>query len=191
MKHPCLQMTAPRTGIAGEGKPYRISPEDQAGKLDLKASLKGRRRARYPGQRAALRSNVDWPLRYAHCGKRTGCVPPGPDVPGVLSTSSVRVRTRTGRIKPAEPPRVAPFFIRLSVSPIRLTRPSGAATQTNIKTPALTRWAIFLRRFAALGNTSVSAGNCVAAFGNRLVSPWRIVFRVLEFLESPGSLQIP
>ena len=126
MKHPCLQMTAPRTGIAGEGKPYRISPEDQAGKLDLKASLKGRRRARYPGQRAALRSNVDWPLRYAHCGKRTGCVPPGPDVPGVLSTSSVRVRTRTGRIKPAEPPRVAPFFIRLSVSPIRLTRPCGA-----------------------------------------------------------------
>ena len=33
----------------------------------------------------------------------------------VLPTSSVRVRTRTGRIGPVEPPPTAPFFIRLSV----------------------------------------------------------------------------
>jgi len=40
----------------------------------------------------------------------------------VLPTSSARVRTRTGRIRPVEPPPAAPFFIRLSVSSIRLTR---------------------------------------------------------------------
>ena len=44
----------------------------------------------------------------------------------VLPTSSVRVRTRTGRIKPMEPPPTAPFFVRLSVSSIRLARRSAA-----------------------------------------------------------------
>src|SRR6266700_5570166 len=48
----------------------------------------------------------------------------------VLPAFSVRVRTRTGRIKPMEPPPTAPFFVRLSVSSIRLTRRS-AATKHN------------------------------------------------------------
>src|SRR2546425_10341141 len=45
---------------------------------------------------------------------------------GVLPTSSVRVRTRTGRIKSMLPTLTAPFSFRLSVSSIRLTRPAGA-----------------------------------------------------------------
>src|SRR5438105_1449628 len=44
----------------------------------------------------------------------------------VLPTSSVRVRTRTGRIRSMEPPPTAPFKVRLSVSSIRLTRRSAA-----------------------------------------------------------------
>src|SRR3989454_7372012 len=53
--------------------------------------------------------------------------------PEVLPTFSVRVRTRTGRIKSVEPPRTAPFFIRLNVSSIRLTRPSGANVPADSK----------------------------------------------------------
>src|SRR5438093_8761746 len=63
----------------------------------------------------------------------------------VLSTSSVRVRTRTGRIKPVEPPQTAPFLIRLSVSPIRLTRPYGAELLQD-RSHGLTPVATVLRR---------------------------------------------
>src|SRR5207245_6262775 len=41
----------------------------------------------------------------------------------VLSTSSARVRTRTGRIRSMLPTLTAPFFVRLNVSTIRLTHP--------------------------------------------------------------------
>jgi len=76
---------------------------------------KGRRLARHPGQRATLRSNIDWPLRYARFLRRTGYVPPEPITSEVLSTSSVRVRTRTGRIRSVLPTWTAPFEIRLNV----------------------------------------------------------------------------
>ena len=115
MKHPYLQMATPSTRIAGEGKPYRVSPEDRAGNSISMLRTKGRRLARHPGQRATLRSNIDWPLRYARFLRRTGYVPPEPITSEVLSTSSVRVRTRTGRIRSVLPTWTAPFEIRLNV----------------------------------------------------------------------------
>ena len=60
------------------------------------------------------------------CGALAASPQSGP-ASEVLPTSSVRVRTRTGRIRPVEPPLAAPFLFRLSVSSLRLTRRSAAA----------------------------------------------------------------
>jgi hypothetical protein len=65
--------------------------------------------------------------------------PQSSTAPEVLPTSSVRVRTRTGRIKPMEPPSTAPFFYRLSVSSIRFTRRSAAHDGSGITTTAFSR----------------------------------------------------
>ena len=128
MKHPCLQMTAPSTRIAREGKPYRVSPEDRAGVSISMLRTKGG--GSHVIQATALPFGVSLAGLFAtpvSCSALATSLPSW--TPGVLPTFSVRVRTRTGRIKSVAPPRIAPFLIRLSVSPIRLTRPFGAFNQ--------------------------------------------------------------
>lgn len=80
MKHPCLQMMTPITRSAGEDSRIASLRETQPGPGHMLRRQGGGSHG-HSGQRATLRSNAGWPLRYAPSLERTGCAPPGPIAP--------------------------------------------------------------------------------------------------------------
>jgi len=64
MKHPCLQMMTPITRSAGEDTRIASLRETQPGPGQLLRRQGGGSQG-HSGQRATLRSNAGWPLRYA------------------------------------------------------------------------------------------------------------------------------
>jgi hypothetical protein len=63
-----------------KGYPYRFSPGDPAGGPGQLLRRQGGGSQGHSGQRATLRSNAGWPLRYAPL-ERTGYAPPGAALP--------------------------------------------------------------------------------------------------------------
>src|SRR5437588_4834081 len=127
MNRRCLRMTAPRTKVAGECKTVHPLPGDRAGARSH-ASPTGWKLARRFGRHAALRSNVDWPLRYVHYWHALASSPQSlSEALPVLPTFSAQVRTRTGRIRSVLPTWTAPFSFRLNVSFIGSRTPSAPA----------------------------------------------------------------
>lgn len=74
MKHPYLQMMTPITRSAGEDNRIASLRETQAGARSMLRRQGGGSHG-HSGQRATLRSNAGWPLRYAPL-ERTGYAPP-------------------------------------------------------------------------------------------------------------------
>lgn len=80
MKHPCLQMMTPITRSAGEDTRIASLRETQPGPGQLLRRQGGGSQG-HSGQRATLRSNAGWPLRYAPSLERTGYAPPERECP--------------------------------------------------------------------------------------------------------------
>src|SRR5712691_9630486 len=123
-KHRCLQMMTPRTRIAGEGSRIASLRKTRPGP-DLMLRRRG-------GDSHVVQANAP-PFGVTRTGlfdTPVNCDALAASLQNhlrseVLSTSSARVRTRTGRIRSVLPTLTAPFFVRLNVSTIRLTRPPG------------------------------------------------------------------
>lgn len=125
MKPRYLQMMTPRTRSAGKGIRIAALQETERG-LDPMLRHKG-------GGSHVVQANAP-PFGVTLAGLFATSVacdalaasPRSRCGPEVLPTFSAQVRTRTGRIKSMLPTWTAPFFIRLSISSIRFTRPYGA-----------------------------------------------------------------
>ena len=134
-KHRCLQMMTPRTRIAGEDTRIASLRKTRPGP-DLMLRRRG-------GDSHVVQANAPpfgatWTGLFA---TPVDCDALATSLQNqlrseVLSMSSARVRTRTGRIRSMLPTLTAPFFVRLNVSTIRFTRPTGADRSGGMGQPA-------------------------------------------------------